>query len=129
MIDKTQATMKQPPAHHSGIASYIIGFVLAVLLTLIAYMIVVNHLLSGMMLAVVLMCLAAVQLLVQLVFFLHLGRDKSSRWNVASFYFMLLVLVIVVGGSLWIMQNLNYNMMMTPEQMNEFMLKESKKGF
>jgi len=113
----------------TGVASYVIGFIMAVALTLIAYCIVVNHLLSGMTLAVVLMGLAAVQLLVQLVFFLHLGRDKKSRWNVASFYFMAMVLLIVVVGSLWIMNNLNYNMMMTPEQMNEYMLKESMKGF
>jgi cytochrome o ubiquinol oxidase subunit IV len=129
MTTKTQTIVPEEQTHGSGVTSYVLGFFFAVVLTVIAYVIVVNHLLSGMLLAVVLMILAAVQLLVQLVFFLHLGRDKNSRWNVASFYFMLLVLVIVVVGSLWIMHNLNYNMMMTPEQMNEFMLKESMKGF
>lgn len=119
---KTQVT-------HSGIVSYVIGFVLAVVLTLLAYVIVVNHLASGFTLLATLMGLAAVQLLVQLVFFLHLGRNKKSRWNVASFYFMLMVLGIIVIGSLWIMSNLNYNMMMSPEEMNQYMLKESKKGF
>jgi cytochrome o ubiquinol oxidase subunit IV len=119
---KTQAT-------HAGIGSYVIGFVLAVTLTLLAYVIVVNHLAAGFTLIATLLGLAAVQLLVQLVFFLHLGRDKNSRWNVASFYFMLLVLVIFVGGSLWIMSNLNYNMMMSPEDMNKFMLDQSMRGF
>ena len=114
---------------HASITSYIIGFVLAVILTLLAYFIVVNHLLSGFTLLATLMGLAAVQLLVQLVFFLHLGQDKKSRFNVASFYFMLMVLGILVIGSLWIMSNLNYNMMMSPEDMNEYMLKESMKGF
>jgi cytochrome o ubiquinol oxidase operon protein cyoD len=105
------------------------GFVFAIGLTLVAYFLVTNHVLTGGLLTVVIMGLAAVQLVVQLVFFLHLGRDKGSRWNVATFYFMLLILLVIVAGSLWIMENLNYNMMMTPEQMNEYMLKESQKGF
>lgn len=129
MVAKTQPMQSEQQPHASSVASYVIGFVLAVTLTLVAYFIVVNHLLSGMALAMTLMGLAAVQLLVQLVFFLHLGRDRKSRWNVASFYFMLLVLLILVVGSLWIMNNLNYNMMMSPEEMNKFMLKESMKGF
>src|SRR5690349_2826912 len=87
---------------------YVFGFVLAVALTLIAYFMVVNHVMTGTALITTIMILAAVQLLVQLVFFLHLGREKSARWNVASFYFMMIILVIVVLGSLWIMHNLNY---------------------
>lgn len=130
MTTKTEPVVQEEATTHGpGVMSYVIGFILAVALTLLAYVIVVNQLLSGMLLAAVLMGLAAVQLLVQLIFFLHLGRDKGSRFNVASFYFMLMVLIIVVAGSLWIMHNLNYNMMMTPEQMNEYMLKESMKGF
>lgn len=119
----------QPTNFKREVIMYVIGFLLAVILTLVAYFMTINHVLTGMTLVTILMILAAVQLMVQLVFFLHLGRDKSARWNIASFYFMMMVLVIVVLGSLWIMHNLNYNMMMTPEQMNEFMLKESMKGF
>jgi cytochrome o ubiquinol oxidase operon protein cyoD len=129
MSDLHQPTQPRAETAHAGIGSYVIGFVLAVTLTLLAYFIVVNHLASGFTLIAILLGLAAVQLLVQLVFFLHLGRDKNSRWNVASFYFMLLVLVIFVGGSLWIMSNLNYNMMMTPEEMNKYMLDQSMRGF
>lgn len=124
-------TLEQPHEENlvRAVWSYVIGFVLAVILTLLSYFMVVNHIMTGMTLVTTIMILAAVQLLVQLVFFLHLGRDKRAKWNVASFYFMFMVLVIVVFGSLWIMYNLNYNMMMTPEQMNEYMLKESMKGF
>lgn len=117
------------PTHQGSVGSYVCGFVFAIGLTLVAYFLVTNHVLTGGLLTVVIMGLAAVQLVVQLVFFLHLGRDKGSRWNVATFYFMLLILLVIVAGSLWIMENLNYNMMMTPEQMNEYMLKESQKGF
>lgn len=109
--------------------SYILGFGSALVLTLIAYFIVVNRLLPSDLLVPAIMGLALVQVLVQLVFFLHLGRGKEAKWNSAALYFMLIVLVILVFGSLWIMQNLNYNMQMTPEQMNEYMLKQSSKGF
>lgn len=109
--------------------SYIVGFISALALTFAAYFIVVNHLLPSHLIVPAIMGLALVQVLVQLVFFLHFGRGKESRWNGAAFYFMLIVLVIIVFGSLWIMQNLNYNMMMSPEQMDEYMLKQSKKGF
>lgn len=110
---------------------YVFGFILAVVLTLIAYIIVVSQLLTGFALVGTIMGLAAVQLLVQLIFFLHFGskQNADAKWHQAAFYFMFLVLVVIVGGSLWIMANLNYNMTMTPEQMNEYMMKESNKGF
>lgn len=113
----------------ASVKSYATGFVFSVALTLLAYQAVVNHWLSGPALIGTVMGLAVLQLIVQLVFFLHLGSESKPRWNLVMFLFMLLVLVIIVGGSLWIMANLNYNMMMTPEQMDEYMLKQSNKGF
>lgn len=112
----------------NGMMQYCVGFGLAVVLTLIAYLLVVNHWLSGVALLGTIIGLAVVQLLVQLVFFLHLGK-KGSRWNLTAFFFMLIILFIVVGGSLWIMYNLNYNMQMTPEQMDKFMQQQSNAGF
>lgn len=111
------------------VVSYIVGFVLSVVLTLLAYFAVTQHWLEGSGLVGLIMGLAAVQFIVQVVFFLHLGGETKPRWRLSAFLFMLLVLVIIVGGSLWIMENLNYNMMMTPEQMDEYMLKQSNKGF
>lgn len=75
------------------------------------------------------MALAAAQMVIQLVFFLHLGNESSPKWNLAAFAFMLLMLGILVIGSLWIMNNLNYNMMMSPQEMNQYMLEQNKKGF
>jgi cytochrome o ubiquinol oxidase operon protein cyoD len=109
--------------------SYCIGFGTAAVLTLIAYALVTNHWLAGGALITAIMGLAAVQLMVQLVFFLHFGRGGRSRLDLAALFFMLLILVIIVGGSLWIMDNLNYNMQMTPEQMDTYMQSEGNKGF
>lgn len=129
---KRQNDQPQASASHPGggsIMSYALGFILAIILTMTAYFAVTQQWMTGGALVALIMALAAIQLAVQLVFFLHLGRQKGSHWNVAVFLFMILVLVIIVGGSLWIMDNLNYNMQMTPEQMNEYMRKQSDKGF
>lgn len=107
---------------------YITGFVLAVLLTFSAYEFVVNHYVTGIGLLAIIVTLAVAQLIVQLIFFLHLGRGKEARWNLVAFLFMLIILVILVAGSLWIMYNLNYNMM-SPDQMNSYMQAQSKAGF
>jgi cytochrome o ubiquinol oxidase subunit IV len=114
--------------HPGSFTSYAVGFIVAIMLTVAAYLMVMGQWLSGGVLLLVIMGLAAVQLIVQLVFFLHLGRD-GVRWKAAAFFAMFIILVLIVGGSLWIMYNLDYNMMMSSEEMNEYMLKESQKGF
>ena len=96
--------------------SYAIGFVTSLLLTLSAFYLVGQYTTSHhepyspVLLVALVIGLALVQLTVQLIFFLHLGRQRKSRWNLIVFLFMLMVVVMVVGGSLWIMQNLNYHM-------------------
>jgi cytochrome o ubiquinol oxidase subunit IV len=105
---------------------YIIGFVLSLLLTLAAYFSVINHVMSGTMIMLVIAGLAIAQLLVQLLFFLHLGQESKPRFNLLIFLFMVLVVGIVVIGSLWIMHHLDYNMM--PADMDKFMLEQQGAG-
>lgn len=96
--------------NNSPLISYIVGFILSIVLTFVAYILVVNHILEGAWLVGAIIVLAIIQLFVQLFFFLHLGKESKPRWNLLMFSFALLVVVIVVFGSLWIMNNLNYNM-------------------
>jgi cytochrome o ubiquinol oxidase operon protein cyoD len=91
--------------------SYVTGFVSSIILTLVAYILVINHILSGTGLVAVIVGLAIVQLFVQLFFFLHVGNEAKPRWNLMALLFAGTVVIIVVFGSLWIMNNLNYNMM------------------
>lgn len=106
--------------HEARYKSYIIGFVLSVIATLIAYFFVVHELWPKEMLTYIILTIAVIQLIIQAVFFLHLGR--GSRLKSVTFFFAILIVVIVVVGSIWIMQNLDYNMMkMTPEQMELYM--------
>lgn len=96
----------------SRYVSYIYGYVISLILTFDAYIAVTQfdtHLSSGMILLLV--CLAALQLIAQSIFFLHLGRDAKPRWSLQSFIITGMVLLFIVIGSIWIMDNLNYNMM------------------
>lgn len=115
-------------AGEATLKSYAIGFVLSIIFTIIPYILVVNQLLDGWQLTLVLVVAAIIQLWVQLHFFLHLGNKSGARWNMVVFLFMLLVMVIIVAGSLWIMNNLRYNLM-SPEQMDVYMKAQSEKGF
>ena len=100
--------------------SYIVGFVLSLATTLLAFFFVINNLWPKEMLMYIVMAIAVIQLVVQLVFFLHLGQ--GSRWKTITFVFAALVVLIVVIGSIWIMHNLDYNMMhMSPDQMVQYM--------
>lgn len=112
-----------------SIRLYVTGFVLSILLTIAPYYLVTEKVLDGMSLLLTLAGFAVGQIIVQLFFFLHFGKGPGARWNVIVFLFMLLIVFIVVAGSIWIMDNLNYNMMMTPEQMDEHMRYQGQKGF
>jgi len=116
--------MKKPQLEHRHspvpYLSYVIGFVLSVLTSLLAYFFVVNNLLPKESLVYVVLGIAVVQLVVQMVFFLHIGR--GSHWKLLTFVFTVLVVGVVVVGSIWIMNNLNYNMMdMSPDEMRQYM--------
>ena len=89
----------------------ILGFVFSLVLIVAMYRFVTHHHLSGMSLACTIFGFALFVGLIQLIFFLHLGVESKPHWNTITFLFMVLLLVIVIGGSLWIMNNLDYNLM------------------
>lgn len=105
---------------HGSIRSYTIGFGISLVLTGLAFWVVerANGVSSTALIATIFL-LAIMQLVVQLVFFLHLGREEKPRLNLMVFGFMLLVVGIIVGGSLWIMSNLNYNMHQNPYELDQ----------
>lgn len=98
---------------------YIFGFVSSVVLTLIAYVLATRQSVNHDVLIGLLACLAFVQFIVQMVFFLHIGEERKPRWKQLVMWFMLGIVFIIVGGSIWIMNNLNYRM--TPKQMEQYM--------
>jgi cytochrome o ubiquinol oxidase operon protein cyoD len=89
----------------------VLGYVLSLIILAGMYRLVARHHLSGSALVWTVFGLGVTQALLQLIFFLHLGLESKPHWNSITFLFALLVVVIVIGGSMWIMQNLNYNVM------------------
>jgi cytochrome o ubiquinol oxidase operon protein cyoD len=99
--------------------SYGTGFVLSIILTLVAYLMVVHHSFTADRIIAVIVTLALCQFMVQMFFFLHLGKETKPRWKLFVLFFMIMVVLILVFGSIWIMNNLNYRM--TPEQINTYL--------
>ena len=109
--------------HETGRGSfgkYVTGYVLSIVCTLTAYLLVVRNSLSKLVLVYVLAALAIIQFLVQMRLFLHLGFEAKPRLKLFVFGFMATVVVILVFGTLWIMYSLNYRMP-TQSQINSYM--------
>ncbi len=93
-----------------SLTSYVAGFGLSFILTSIAFYCVAEKIFSATNLYIILTILAVAQLLVQSICFIRLNAKGEGSWNLLSFLFSLLIISILVGGSLWIMYNLNFNM-------------------
>jgi cytochrome o ubiquinol oxidase subunit IV len=97
----------------SLLKSYVFGFILTVALVIVSYLVAVNHWLVGSSLFFCLSILVVAQIVVQICSFLRLNDEKSDNgWSSLSFLFTLIIIAIIVIGNLWILYNLNVNMMM-----------------
>jgi cytochrome o ubiquinol oxidase operon protein cyoD len=93
------------------VLGYVVGLGLAILLTVTSFFIAGTDLVWQPSIPVALVVLAVAQMGVHLVFFLHITTGRDNTNNVMALAFGVLIVVLVVGGSLWIMANLNHNMM------------------
>lgn len=96
---------------HGSYRSYCIGFALSIALTLAAYFLVQTGLFGRKFLTLIIALLGILQTWVQLHFFLHIGQESQPRWNLMAFIYMAIIVFIIVGGSLWIMNNLDHRVM------------------
>ena len=93
------------------ILGYLIGLGLAILLTATSFFVAGTNLVWEPSIPVALVVLAIAQMGVHLVFFLHITTGPDNTNNVLALAFGVLIVILVMGGSLWIMANLNHNMM------------------
>ena len=101
---------------------YVAGFVGSLACTVAAFLIVDRHLLSLWPSVLAVAGLALLQFGLQMELFLHVGEELRPRWRLLAFSFMTLVVLILVGGSIWIMYNLNYRMARpTQQQITSYM--------
>jgi len=91
--------------------SYTLGFILSVILTVVAFGAVMSGALNRPTVLACIAIAAIAQILVHLHYFLHLDSSSSARWNILAMVFAVLIMLLFVIGSLWIMYHLNYRMM------------------
>ena len=130
MSHPSQSALEHGAAHHGGhdgehadhgsLRSYLTGFVLAAILTIIPFWLVMGHVIHDTQVTVlVVLGLAAVQIVVHMIYFLHLDTRSENGWNMLAFIFTIVLVVIVLGASVWVMYNENANMMpMSPQYQN-----------
>ena len=99
------------PASHGSFKSYMVGFVLSIILTAIPFGLVMFPTLSKAATVSIVLIFAVIQVLVHLVYFLHLDRSAAQRNNVIAFAFATLVILLLVGLSVWIMFSIHTFMM------------------
>lgn len=98
--------------YHASFRGYLTGFLLSVVLTAIPFWLVMQKVLpsSGLTAAVILL-LAAVQIVVHMVYFLHMNSKIEGGWSLLALIFTGALLLIMLSGSVWVMYHLNTNMM------------------
>jgi cytochrome o ubiquinol oxidase subunit IV len=98
-------------ASRGSLKAYLTGFLLSLILTAIPFALMRRGVLSSRAILAGIFVAGLVQILVHLHYFLHLDTSSAARWNVLAMIFTLLIMALFVGGTLWIMHNLNYRMM------------------
>jgi cytochrome o ubiquinol oxidase operon protein cyoD len=96
---------------HGTRKSYLIGFALSAVLTAIPFALVMTGTLSNQVTAFVIMGFAVAQIIVHMIFFLHMNTRSEEGWNMMALIFTVVIVVIALSGSLWVMYHMNANMM------------------
>jgi cytochrome o ubiquinol oxidase operon protein cyoD len=94
------------------LSGYLTGFFLSVVLTAIPFWLVMTGVLGDKQVtALVIMAFAAVQMVVHMIYFLHMNTSSEGGWTMMALIFTMVMVVIAMTGSLWVMHHLNVNMM------------------
>lgn len=97
---------------HFTLRGYVTGFLLAVFLTALPFWFVMGKTFGGSTTtAAVILAFAAVQIVVHMIYFLHMSPKSEGGWNMLALLFTVMLVVIALSGSLWVMYHLNHNMM------------------
>ena len=106
-------------ASHGTFKSYMTGFILSVILTAIPFWLVMGKVFADPAITgAIVMILGAIQIVVHMIYFLHMNTRSEGGWNMMALIFTIVIVIIALSGSLWVMHHLNANMMpMSPEMM------------
>ncbi|MGH8506577.1 MAG: cytochrome o ubiquinol oxidase subunit IV [Stenotrophobium sp.] len=97
---------------HATLRGYMTGFILSIILTIIPFWLVMGHVFANPNSTIMLvLAFGAVQIVVHMVYFLHMNSSSEGGWNMMALIFTLILVVITLSGSIWIMYHMNANMM------------------
>lgn len=97
---------------HGSFKDYVTGFVLSVILTAVPFWLVMGDVLGDKLVtSVVILGLAVVQIVVHMIYFLHMNTKSEGGWSFLALIFTITIVVITLCGSIWVMHHLNTNMM------------------
>ncbi|MGP7796000.1 cytochrome o ubiquinol oxidase subunit IV [Sphingomonas sp. CLY1604] len=103
---------------HGTRKDYIIGFVLSVILTAIPFGLVMSGVIAdARVTAGIVMVFALVQIVVHMIYFLHMNSKSENGWTLMALIFTIIIVTICLAGSLWVMFHMNLNMMPQPGDM------------
>ena len=101
---------------HVSYKGYATGFILSVILTAIPFWLVMGKVLpTPKMTGLVILAFAAVQMVVHMVYFLHMNAKVEGGWSMLALLFTVALVVIMLSGSVWVMYHMNANMMPAPD--------------
>jgi cytochrome o ubiquinol oxidase operon protein cyoD len=108
-----QTRINSTGARRGNLKSYGTGFILSIALTILSFALVMTGTLSHSTVLFGIFAAAAVQIAVHLHYFLHLDTSSAMRWNVLALVFALLIMILFIGGTIWIMFHLKHCMMVS----------------
>ena len=104
---------------HGSMKSYMTGFILSVILTAIPFYLVMTGAIENKNWTIaIIVAMAMVQIVVHMIYFLHMNATSDAGWTLMALIFTLIVVVIALSGSLWVMYHLNVNMMPVHDMRN-----------
>ncbi|GAB6843574.1 cytochrome o ubiquinol oxidase operon protein cyoD [Methylorubrum rhodinum] len=97
---------------HGSFKDYVTGFVLSVILTAIPFWLVMADVIGDKLITgVVILAFAVVQIVVHMIYFLHMNTKSEGGWTFLALIFTVTIVAITLCGSIWVMHHLNTNMM------------------
>lgn len=112
MANAEHASSADTHIPHGDFRSYMTGFVLSVILTAIPFTLVMSGgLESRALTALIVLLFAVVQIVVHMIYFLHMNLHAEGGWTVTALVFTLIIVVICLAGTMWVMHHMDSNMM------------------
>ncbi|WP_374412557.1 cytochrome o ubiquinol oxidase subunit IV [Novosphingobium colocasiae] len=115
-----RAGPREDHSGHGSLRDYVVGFLLSVVLTAIPFWLVMSNAIADRQAtALVVMAFAIVQIVVHMIYFLHMNTRAENGWTIMALIFTVIIVIIALSGSLWVMYHLNHNMMPTAHEMGQ----------